>query len=83
MSRAFFIIVIPFKKQANPYPLILIKPMMEFLKKNILPLILLCVGVVLLVYMIQVEGEPGALPLLLIAAPLIWLLRYKFIRRSL
>ena len=46
---------------------------------QIIASIMLFLGICLLVFMITVEGEPGALPLILILLSTIWLfvLRYK------
>lgn len=43
------------------------------------PLIITLIGFILLVYMIVVEDEPGALPLGLMTMGLVW---YFFIRRK-
>lgn len=42
---------------------------------RILSLFILIVGSILLIYMIKVEGEPGALPLLLVFIGIGWLIK--------
>lgn len=44
---------------------------------SIAPLLTIFIGVLLLIYMISVEGEPGALPLLLISIGTGWFLKIK------
>lgn len=39
---------------------------------TVLPALTVVLGLVLVLYMITVEGEPGALPLLLTAGGLVW-----------
>lgn len=46
------------------------------------PLLIACVGLGLLVYMVSVEGEPGALPLVLLALGVGWYLVARARRRS-
>ena len=53
------------------------------IKKQIgFSLILLSLGLLLLVYMIVVEDEPGAVPLFLVATGTIWFLIARFRLRS-
>lgn len=45
----------------------------NFLKGGFLiPGLITLIGIILLVFMMNTEGEPGAIPLLLIASGLIW-----------
>lgn len=41
---------------------------------KLLPVLSISLGIILLIYMIKVEDEPGALPLLLIIIGAIWLI---------
>ncbi|MGN6213275.1 hypothetical protein [Parafilimonas sp.] len=41
---------------------------------KLLPVLSISLGIILLIYMIKVEDEPGALPLLLIIIGVIWLI---------
>ena len=41
---------------------------------RILAILILLLGIVLVTYMIKVEDEPGALPLLLIVVGIVWLI---------
>jgi hypothetical protein len=45
----------------------------KYIFRNWIPLSLLAVGVMLLIYMVLVEDEPGALPLFLIIVSGVWL----------
>ncbi|SFP66091.1 PEP-CTERM protein-sorting domain-containing protein [Parafilimonas terrae] len=45
---------------------------------KILPVLSIFLGIVLMIYMIKVEDEPGALPLLLIIAGTIWLIINRY-----
>lgn len=49
---------------------------------TILSLVILTIGLVLLVYMIRVESEPGALPLLLIVIGAGWYVATRARRRA-
>ena len=40
---------------------------------TVLSMLLIAIAVALLIYMITLEGEPGALPLLLLASGIAWL----------
>jgi len=42
--------------------------------QTLLSVLLIIVGVVLLIYMIRVESEPGGVPVLLLAVGVAWLL---------
>ena len=41
---------------------------------KLLPVLSISLGIILMIYMIKVEDEPGALPLLLIIIGVIWLI---------
>lgn len=41
---------------------------------KLLPVLSISLGIILMIYMIKVEDEPGALPLLLIIIGAIWLI---------
>lgn len=45
--------------------------------QSIIALTILSLGIALLVYMIAVEGEPGALPLLLVIGGALWYLSLR------
>lgn len=45
--------------------------------QSIIALTILSLGIALLVYMIAVEGEPGALPLLLVTGGALWYLSLR------
>jgi hypothetical protein len=47
------------------------------LGQRILLAMTLVIGVILMAYMIKVEGEPGALPLLLVITSIIWFFRIR------
>lgn len=49
---------------------------------TLLSMLTIVLGVVLLIYMIAVESEPGAIPLLLIAVGTIWFLVLRTRSRS-
>lgn len=51
---------------------------------QILSCVSILIGIILLAYMIKVEGEPGALPLFLIVAGAVWffMVQYK-VKKSL
>ena len=44
----------------------------KLINQRILAIIILLIGVILLIYMITVEGEPGALPLVLVIIGIVW-----------
>jgi hypothetical protein len=46
---------------------------------KILPLVIMIMGTILLIYMIAYEGEPGALPLLILLIGIVWfgITRYR------
>lgn len=48
----------------------------------ILPVLITVIGIALMVFMITVEGEPGAIPLMLIAIGIGWYFITKFRMRK-
>lgn len=51
-------------------------------KHSLLPVLIIIIGFGLLLFMIVVEDEPGAIPLLLIIAGTVWLLTIRSKARS-
>ncbi len=54
----------------------------SFLVETLISSLILVIGIVLLIYMISVESEPGALPLLLVVVGLGWLVATRIRARA-
>ncbi|MBU1097066.1 MAG: hypothetical protein KKB34_11345 [Bacteroidetes bacterium] len=50
----------------------------KLLTQRILSVIILLIGAILLIYMITVEDEPGALPLFLIIIGTVWIIINRY-----